>query len=359
MSTWKKWPHDEKIRQTYYIREELNFLIRKFFRNKKFHEVETPILLPALIPESYYEYFKTHLLDRNLQKKTLFLSASPESSLKKLLTAGFGNCFEITKSFRNTEIGSNIHNPEFTMLEWYMVNADYKNSMDLLKNLFQYLIVNLRKKKLLPHFKGNLLPYNNLEIDMSRWEKISIRKAFNKYCGIDFNSLVDKNANSDNDIFSVSLIKTIARKKGYLVDRKNTWEEIFNQIYLNEIEPNLGIDHPTIIYDFPKPLAALAKLKSDNKLFAQRFELYIGNLELADCYTELDNWQEQQIRFDNDQYLRKKCKKYEITPDSEYIAALKKGLPDSSGVALGIDRTVMLFAGVEKIQDTLFFPLDY
>lgn len=358
MSTWKKWSHDENIRHTYYIREELNFLIRKFFRDKKFHEVETPVLQPGLIPESYYEYFQTELLDRKLKKKTLFLSASPESSLKKLLTVGFGNCFEITKSFRNTEMGSDIHNPEFTMLEWYMVNADYKNSMDFLETLFNYLIINLNKKKLLNNFNHNLLTYGNQEIDMSRWEKISIREALTKYCGIDFNSLIDKNGNSDKDIFSVSLIKTIARKKGYSVDRKNTWEEIFNQIYLNEIEPNLGVRHPTIIYDFPKPLAALAKLKSDNKLFSERFELYIGNLELADCYTELDNWQEQQIRFDNDQYLRKKYKKYEITPDSEYIAALKNGLPRSSGVALGIDRTVMLFAGVEKIQDTLFFPLE-
>src|SRR3990167_8293058 len=115
----------------YFILEKVIRAIREFFYAKSFHEVETPLLIPAVIPESYLEYFETYLLDRNRGRRKMFLSTSPEASLKKLLAFGVGNCFEITKSFRNTETGSLTHNPEFTILEWYRVGAQY---MDLIKD---------------------------------------------------------------------------------------------------------------------------------------------------------------------------------------------------------------------------------
>ena len=299
MSTWKKWASSALVRRNYFVREEILFNIRQFFRAEKFHEVETPVVRPYLIPESYYEYFETLLLDRNRKRKKAWLSPSPESSLKKLLSAGFGNCFEITKCFRNTETQSNMHNPEFTLLEWYEVDADYSDSMELLQKLILNLFSNLKNKGLI---KGNqnFLHYKNFKIDINAWEKISMPEAFQKYAKLDLNLTINPEGKTRDDIFNSKIIGPIALKKGYSVNKKNTWEEIFNQIYLNEVEPNLGIKHPVIIYDFPAPMAALAKMKKGSNIYAERFELYIANLELADCYTELTDWKEQEKRMNEE-----------------------------------------------------------
>ncbi|KKS46342.1 EF-P lysine aminoacylase GenX [Candidatus Gottesmanbacteria bacterium RIFCSPLOWO2_02_FULL_42_29] len=342
------------------IRSEITWQIRNYFRNLGFREAETPTLRPSLIPESYLEVFKTQLLDRNRKGKKMYLAASPEASLKKLLSAGFGNCFEISRVFRNSETGSDSHQPEFTMLEWYRVNSDYIGIMDDCFKLFNHIYISLKKKSLIKSgLPDGTIQYSGKLINLKKpWLKISMSEALKKYAQIDFDNITDKDGWDLNSRFPAVKISAVSAKKGYQVSEYDSWEEIFNQIYLNEIEPHFKGETPVIIYDFPRPMAALAKLKEDDPRLAERFELYIAGLELADCYSELTDWREQQARFEEETKLRKKLTKTPVKWDREFIMALKSGLPLSSGVALGIDRTAMLFCDTKNIRDVLLFPFE-
>ncbi len=332
--------------------------IRDFFYREKFHEVETPLLLPALIPESYLDVFETFLKDRHGNKKRVFLATSPEASIKKLLASGFGNCFEITRSFRNGETESTTHNPEFTILEWYRVGADYTKIMEDCEKLILHIynkIKNSAKAKTSGNRQqyGNKITYQNIKINLKPpWERISLTKALKKYADVEFDEITDK---STSEMFPAEKIAKVARKKGYNVTKRNSWEEIFNQIFLNEIEPRLGHPKPTILYDYPKPMAGLAKIKKDDPRLVERFELYIGGLELADCYNELTDYTEQKDRFATELTLIKKKNKTEVIPDEDFLEALKRGLPPCAGIALGVDRLVMLFTDASSIHDTLLF----
>ena len=342
------------------IRSEIIWQIRNFFRNLGFREAETPILRPSLIPESYLEIFKTRLLDRNRKGKNMYLSASPEASLKKLLSAGFGNCFEITRVFRNSETASDSHQPEFTMLEWYRINSNYLGIMDDCYKLFNQIYNSLKEKNLIKSgLPDGTIQYSGKRINLKKpWLKISVNEALEKYAGIKFADITDKDGQDHQSRFPLDKISAVSKRKGYQVTQNNSWEEIFNQIYLNEIEPHFKGETPVIIYDFPQPMAALAKLKEDDPRIAERFELYIGGLELADCYSELTDWREQQARFEEETLLRKKQDKTPVKTDKQFIKALKSGLPVCSGAALGIDRTAMLFADAKKIGDVILFPFE-
>jgi len=353
MQTWKRLKNDPKLWQSFFLREKIIKAIRDFFYQENFHEVETPLLTPRLIPESYLNVFKTYLSDRAGNKTRMFLTTSPEASIKKLLVAGIGDCFEITKSFRNRETGSATHHPEFTILEWYRVNANYKDIMKDCEELMLYILKRIKEAQ-------RTLTYQNIKIDLSPpWEKISMFEALEKYAGIDFNQITQNIRGNDNsEMFPLDKIAKVARKKGYEVAKNNSWEEIFNQIFLNEIEPHLGTDgKPTIIYDYPKPLAALAKTKKDDPRLVERFEFYIAGLESGDGCSELTDYYEQKKRFKSELSLMKDKNKTEVFPDEDFLEALKIGLPNCAGVAVGIDRLVMLFADASSIEDILLFPL--
>lgn len=363
MQTWQKLRSNPDFREKYFIREKVIHAIRTFFQRRNYHEVETPLLVPSVIPESYLENFTTTLLTRNKEKKQLFLTSSPEASIKKLLVAGIGNCFEITKSFRNGETHSNLHNPEFTILEWYQVGKDYFDVMKECELLIIYIknqiskIKNTNKKSKISG--SNSLVYQGRLFNMTPpFIRISICEAIKKYSGIEFDSITDKGGKTDSEIFSLDLIATTAIKKGYKVEKSSTWELLFNQIFLNEIEPQIAREsRPVFVYDYPKPMAGLAKLHSKDPRLAQRFELYISGLELGDCYTELTDWKELEQRFKEQKREIERLGKSPVKTDEEFINALKIGLPDCSGMAMGIDRLVMLFTGIDNIADCLFFPI--
>jgi len=362
MTTWQILKNNPHLWQRYFMREKLIKSIRSFFDQQQFHEVETPILIGHPPAESYIDVFHTTLLDRKRKPTSMYLSTSPEVSLKKLLVAGIGNCYSLTKSFRNTEVGDALHTPEFTILEWYRIGANY---MDIMKDC-EDLVLHILNTILIDHNKAGLcrpvssnrdeqslalnvqtLSYQDKCIDLSPpWEKISILEAFQKWAQIDFETF-----------FDIKKARSICKDKGYTVTSQNTWEELYNQIFLNEIEPHLGINHPTIIYDFPEAVAALAKKKKHDSRFAERFELYIGGLELGDCYTELTDWKEQQARFDNEIKEITRLGKTPYDYDRDFIEALKAGLPDCAGIAVGIDRLLMLFLDTTNINETLLFPV--
>lgn len=348
MRTWKKLRENPELWERYFVREKVLTAVRRFFADRKFHEVEAPYLTADLPPESYLEVFETTLLTRDRTPKRAFLPTSPEPFLKKLLVAGIGNCFAIPKSFRNTEDRSTTHNPEFTILEWYRVEADYLDIMNDCEELLQYINTYLqRTTDSKTPMKPTELTYQGKKINLtSPWERLSMTEAFSRFASIDLPNSLD-----------LASLAPIVKKKGYTVSSGDTWEELFHQIFLNEIEPRLGRGKPTIIYDYPASLAALSRKKKSDPRFAERFEFYIEGLELGDAYSELTDADEQLNRFKEETIERKRLGKIDHPVDMDFIEALKAGMPRTGGIAVGIDRLIMLFADVTDIADTLFFPV--
>lgn len=333
MKTWQRLHDNPNLWERYVIREKVIRAIRSFFEKEKFHEIETPILIPHPPAESYLDVFETTLLNRKRQPTKAYLSTSPEVPLKKLMVAGLGNCYALTKSFRNMETQSHVHNPEFTILEWYRVGANYT---DVMKDC-EALLLSIAGSK--------TITYQGKKIDISApWERMTVAEAFKKYADVNFDDFFDH-------------APEIARKKGYSVEKHTTWEELYNQLFLNEIEPTLGYGKPTILYEFPSAMGALAKKKDADPRFAERFEFYIAGLELGDAYSELTDPTEQEDRFKKEIAELKRLGKTVYDYDHDFIDALKAGLPPCSGIAVGVDRLVMLCADVTDIAEVLLFPI--
>lgn len=286
------------------VREKVIDDIRRFFKSLGFKEVFTPILVPTPSCEPNLEVFETQLRTSKGEKRRAFLIMSPEYSIKKLLAAGIGNCFEITKCFRNEEEVSRLHNPEFMMLEWYRVNANYFDVMKDCENLFTKIL-------------GNKLIYQGIEYDLTPpWPRITVLDAFG----------------------------------GKIPDEEN-----FSAAFFNEVEPKLTASRkPAFIYDYPKYQASLAKINASG--YAERFEVFLAGLELGNCFSELTDAAEQKARFEKELEERKRSGKTEYPLDENFIKALESVLPKVAGIAVGVDRLVMLAADAPDISQTLFFP---
>lgn len=340
MSTWRRLHAHPELWERYFIREKIIKTIRSYFDQNGFHEVETPVLISHPPAESYLDVFETTLLNRQKKQSPLYLSTSPEVPLKKLMVAGLGNCYAVTKSFRNGEMQSNRHNPEFTILEWYRVGVTYEAIMEDVERLVFSLQQSLSDDPVL-HVNGHAIHL------APPWDRITMKEAFARYARVDFDAFLDmRNA------------RRIAGEHGYRVEKHTTWEELYNQIFLNEVEPLLGDQKPVFIYEFPGSMAALSKKKPGDPRYAQRFEFYIAGLELGDAYTELTDWKEQETRFRSEAAEVKRLHKTAYEYDHDFIDALKVGLPDCAGIAVGVDRLIMLLAGVQSIADVLFFPIE-
>lgn len=321
MKTWQNIKNKPELLKQYFVREIVVDTIRSHFKGQGFREVFTPILVPIPSIEPNLEVFKSELRTSKGLKRNGYLIMSPEFSIKKLLAAGVGNCFEITKCFRNEEEVSRLHSPEFTMLEWYRVNADYNHVMKDFEDLFCRIIKNVNPEVNLEEWKYQGEVYNL----KTPWPRISVSEAFKKY--------------ADKDVLEVS-------------------EEDFYKIFFNDIEPELAKSRrPFIIYDYPISQASLSRPAKDPR-FAERFEIFLAGVELGNCFSELTNPDEQLKRFKNDLAERKKQGKTEYPIDLDLIDALKSGLPEVSGIAVGVDRLIMLAADVPEVSDTLFFPGD-
>jgi len=310
---------------------EVEDVVHQFFQKKHYLKVELPVLSPALVPESYLEVFATEFKFFNNNNK-LYLTPSPELFLKRLLAHGIGSCYYLGKAFRNSEKNSTLHSFEFNMLEFYKMGASYMDIAEELLGMLQFIIKELR----ITNYELN---YQGKKISLKKWEKITVVQAFQKYAGI-----------SEKELFDHKLFITKSKKKGY--ETKNfSYEDLWSQIYVAEVEPHLGNNgYPTLIYDYPKEFAALAKLNPDGKT-AQRFEFYIAGVELGDCYTELTDWQEQDLRFKLEDLKRKKDNKINHPIDKGFIDALKYGLSSCAGIAIGFERLAMIFADVTSIEE--------
>jgi elongation factor P--beta-lysine ligase len=275
-----------------------------------------------------------------IKTKTGWLITSPEYNIKKLLTSDIGDVFEITKSFRDNEENSPHHNTEFTILEWYRAYADYTKIMDDLKKLILALNKALGR--------GKRINFNGLVINLkSPWLRLKVNDAFKKWAHIDLNKCQDLK----------SFKRAIQRAKLKINTKNiNDWNDLFYSVFLNYLEPNFPKNKPLIIYDYPLPQGALAKRKSKNSFWAERFEFYLGGVELGNCFSELTNGKEQEQRFKKEQKTRKEMGKEVFPLDTDLIEALKIGLPPTSGIAIGLDRLFMLLLGLSDLREYLDFP---
>ncbi len=316
--------------QAYKTKLLVERVVDEHLARKGYLRIDAPILSPVLIPESYLEIFKTKF--QYLQKsELLYLTPSPELFMKRLIAQGIGNVFYLGKSFRNSESMSSLHSHEFTMLELYKVSTNYMDIADEVLRLLQ---------KIARQFQGNgEIAYQGKRVCFEKWEYISVGEAFSRYADI-----------PADIVFKAEAFIKRAQEKGYSTEGY-IYEDIFSQIYAQKVEPKLGVNgYPTLIYDYPKELAALAKLKDDNET-AERFEFYIGGVELGDCYTELTDWKEQRDRFQKEEKNRRGQKKQAHAIDKEYIKVLQYGLVPCAGIAIGIDRLAMIFANVASIHE--------
>lgn len=340
MKNWQQLQHDPVLKAKILMRETVLDGIREFFKKQQFHEVETPSLWSVPSAEPYLEVFETQLLRPSDTPLRAFLLTSPEYAMKKLLAGGMGNIFQICKSFRNNEGDSDRHNPEFTILEWYRTPADYTHIMKDFEQLMLHLLEKTRRTD--AH-----LTYQGKTYDLTPpYPRISVAEAFERYIGI-----------TADELLSVDSLKSKAAEKGYEVTDATDWEAVYNQLFLNEVEPHLtNQSQPVILYDYPASQAALSKKKASDPRFAERFEVYLAGLELGNAFSELTDANEQKERLLADLQLRKDLKKIEYPLDSDFIVALASGMPETGGIAVGVDRLVMIFADALSIDETLFFP---
>lgn len=279
--------------------------LRGFFIDRGYLEVETPIRIPAPAPEAHIE---------PLASEAWFLQTSPELCMKRLLAAGIPKIFQLSKCFRKGERGHR-HLPEFTMLEWYAAGNDYRDLMADCEALLRHLAAALGR--------AGVLAWQGHKIDLApKWERLTVAEAFRRYA-------------------PCALEETLARDQ-------------FDEMLVEYIEPHLGITTPTFLFDYPAALGALARLSPIDPTVAERFELYVAGLELANGFSELVDSVEQRIRFLNEQKAIRLQGRAPGPLPEPFIEALAN-MPPAAGIALGVDRLAMLFADTDSIDQVVAF----
>jgi len=317
--------------------------IRRFFAERGFVEVETPALQVSPGLEPHLQAMAVAVRDPAGGRHQRFLHTSPEFAMKKLLTAGEPRIFQLARVFRDAE-RSATHHPEFTLLEWYRAGVDYRALMDDCRDLLVACVDAAGSATL--RWQGSdsdpRLP----------WQRLTVADAFARHAGIDLLATAP-----DSAAPSFALLAASAARAGIAPHAGDDWESLFFRIFLERIEPHLGVPAPTMLTDYPVSMAALARPSPTDERVAERFELYVAGLELANAFSELTDAAEQRRRFDSD--LAKKQALYgERYPiDEDFLAALGAGFPESAGIALGIDRLVMLACGAAHIEDVLWAPV--
>jgi len=279
--------------------------IRAFFVGGGFLEVETPVLIPAPAPEVNIDAPRSG---------GGYLQTSPELAMKRLLAAGYGNVFQLCRCFRSEERGRR-HLPEFAMLEWYRSNADYNALMTDARGLLNHVATELGLDESVEVF--------GRKIALAQpWEELTVEEAFERYAGMSAGEAIEKG--------------------------------VFDLLMVERVEPNLGLSSPCILRDYPAPLASLARLKPGNPKVGERFELYLNGLELANGYSELTDPDEQRARF-TDEILARRAAGKEVYPMPERFLAELPAMPPAAGIALGLDRLVMIFTGACSIDEVVAF----
>jgi elongation factor P--(R)-beta-lysine ligase len=346
VSTSNAWWRPERFaakRAHLEVRGRVMAAIRRFFAERDFAEVDTPALQVSPGIEPHLMAFATELDEPGEGRRPRFLHTSPEFAMKKLLVAGVPRLFQVAHCFRNGERGR-THHPEFTMLEWYRAGAGYRDLMADCEALLRAALTAAGRP---------LFTWAGKSADPAQpWQYLSVAEAFQHFCGIDLLATAPEPLAPRLDLLALA-----ARPLGIAAHDGDEWEDLFFRIFLERIEPSLGIGAPTILYDYPIAMAALARAKPEDARLAERFELYVCGLELANAFGELTDAAAQRHRFLADQ--QRKQARYGVTYpiDEDFLAALAQGMPESAGIALGVDRLVMLASGAARIEDVLWAPV--
>lgn len=293
--------------------------IRAFFRHAGVLEVETPVLWPTVGTDPHLDCFSV-----DGGACTLYLQSSPELAMKRLLAAGSGSIFQICKAFRRGEIGR-LHNPEFTLLEWYRVGFDLSQLMDEVACLLEELLT--------PYIQGRLY--------------FTYEEIFQRYLGISWQAPLPHFKRQAKALGLIEAAVVCGQDRGLWLDF----------LFSHAIQPQLPKQTLVFVYDFPAAMAAMARLKPEDPCVAERFEVFVDSVELANGYRELTDPVEQRARFEADLAQRRRAGMPLPPVDEAFLAALEAGLPDCAGVALGVDRVLMLAQGCSEISDILAFPL--
>lgn len=346
MKTWQQLKQNPSLFNRYFVKEEVIRACRKYFEAKNYHELESPILTPVLPQERHIDVLEVPIeLKAKNSNQTLYITPTTERYNKILLSAGIGNHFVITKVARGMDdIGPN-HSPEFTMLEWYTLEGNYFDVMDQTEELFQMINKNLIEKKLIEENNG-VIEYQGKKININKgWYRISVSEALEKYAKIKL-----------EDVIEVEDLRKISIDKGYSVTDEDDWQIMFEMIFGNEVEPNLPQDKPIFMYDYPKILCPLTKQSETNPLICEKVEVYIAGKEVGNGYSELTDGDEQEKRFLEEQKARADLGKKPISYDYDLVDAIKSGMPEVTGIGIGLDRVTMIFANAKNISDINYFP---
>ena len=322
---------NEESRRVFLIRSEVIRLIREFLVERGFVEVETPIMQP--IPGgAAARPFVTH---HNALDMDLYLRIAPELYLKRLVVGGFDRVFELGKCFRNEGI-STEHNPEFTMVEFYMAYADYMDLMALTEEMLSQLA-----QRVLDTTK---ISYGGQQIDLTPpYKRITFHDALREIGGVPEEVLKDEDK-----------ARAYARALEIDEEKLTSFGRVLGEIFDKKVEPQLL--QPTFIYDYPKDISPLAKTKEGDPTLVERFEFFVACKEVANAYTELNDPLDQRERFQRQLEERALGDEEAHRMDEDYIRALEYGLPPTAGEGIGIDRLVMILTDSPSIRDVILFP---
>lgn len=309
------------------LRAEMLRRVREFFAAREFLEVETPILSADVVVDRHLDPIAVTLADdvrRPEVGRRMWLQTSPEFGMKRLMAAGGQAIYQITRAFRGGEVGP-LHNPEFTMVEWYRRGDAMSEGMSLLSELAEALL------------------------NRGPAERLNYAAAFERHAG------VNPHRASAAELQAIAIERKIATPESLVPDDRDAWLDL---ILVELVEPHLGQPQPTILYDYPASQAALARVRPDDPPVAERFELYVQGIELANGYHELIDAQVLRQRNAAANHQRAADGKPRLPDESRLLAAMEHGIGDCTGVALGFDRVVMIAAGATRVGDVMAFPID-
>lgn len=333
---WRRDVH-ERRRAGLHLRARLRGEVRAWFASEGFVETDTACLVVSPGNETHLHAFRTELLGPGLEAEVRYLHTSPEYAMKKLLAAGEERIYALAPVFRNRERGA-LHHPEFTMLEWYRAGASYQQLFGDCAALLA-LAAEVSGQTLVS-FRGRACDLRAPPV------VLSVADAFARHAGIDVLAAV-----GDRDGLAAQ-----ALAQGIAVGLDYTWSDIFSRVLVERIEDKLGIGQPTLLVEYPIEEAALARASPLDKRVAERFELYVCGVELANGFGELSDPGEQRRRFEWQMAERQRIYGERYPVDEDFLAALAE-MPEAAGCALGFDRLVMLAAGASHIDEVIWTPL--
>ncbi len=310
-------------------RAALTAATRAFFGARGYTEVETPYAVLAPGEEVHLRAFRTVREHPDGRNEPLWLHTSPEFAMKRLLVGASGPIFQLARVWRNGE-GSALHSPEFTMLEWYRPGADIAGLMDETEAFLHAVL-------------PPVVSCRGVQTSLHRFERMTIPDAFDRHVGADV-------------LGTAGDAPALAAAAGARLRAGESWEDLFFRLLLERVEPRIGRDRPTFLTHWPAAQAALARRDPADPRVAERFELYLCGIELANAFVELTDAAEQRARFLADRARRHAASGPDWPLDEDFLAALEHGMPPAAGIALGFDRLAMIAAGADRINQVLWRP---